>query len=110
MRITSKAFHCDIIAFGRLAAVYYHITAIVITGNVGGYPWLELMLNQLQIVHLDALQFTKSGFHCGLSFTSKLFSIFIIAVDRGIENMFINFSDDLNLVRVAIGLKNRIRI
>lgn len=62
---------------------------------------LSSMLNQLQIVHLDALQFIKSGFHCGLSFTSKLFIIFIIAMDRRIENMFINFSDDLNLERVT---------
>lgn len=30
-----------------------------------------------------------------------LFSIFIIAMDKGIENMFINFSDDPNLERVT---------
>lgn len=33
--------------------------------------------------------------------TPALFSIFIIAMDSGIQNMFINFSDDPNLERVT---------
>lgn len=55
------------------------------------------MVNQLQIVYFNSL---SRGFIVVCP-SPALFSIFIIAVDRGTENMFINFSDDPNLEGVT---------